>query len=200
MFAELVADYMSWTPAALDDETGRLEVLSRELDARKLAVRAVAERRQTPALDGHRSTQAYLRATTNQPAHVARAEVRRARLCGEFTDVGEALMAGHIGIGQIDEMARIARNPCAAQHLDREQVAMLLQHGEHLSIRDFGRAVDHWLQWADPDGAWRDQQQSIDARCAHVVSVDDGLSIAASGGDVLTAEALTNIFAHFRQE
>ena len=70
MFGELLADYMEWSAAALDDEIRRLELEARALDARRLAVLAAAELKQTPAIDGHRSTQAYLRATTNQPAAV----------------------------------------------------------------------------------------------------------------------------------
>ena len=91
MFAEVLADYVEWTASALHAEVERLELVSRDLDARRLAVRAAAESKQTPALDGHTSTQAYLRATTNQPAVVALAEVRRARLCRDFPQVGEHL-------------------------------------------------------------------------------------------------------------
>jgi len=116
MFAEVLAGYVEWNPAALDDEIRRLELVLRDLDARRLAVRAAAEFKQTPALDGHRSTQAYLRATTNQPAGVVLAEVRRARLCRDFPQVGEALLTGRIGVGQIDELVRITRNPHGPRH------------------------------------------------------------------------------------
>jgi len=51
--------------------------------------------------------------------------------------------------------------------------------------------------WADPDGAWRDQTELIESRTAYVVAANGEVSIAASGGDVLTAEKLRNIFAHF---
>ena len=74
---------------------------------------------------------------------------------------------------------------------------MLVGHAEHLSIREFAPAVDHWLLWADPDGAWRDQTDSVDHRAAHVVVTGGEVSIGGVGGDVLTAETLTNIFAHF---
>jgi hypothetical protein len=135
MFGEALAEYLEWTPAALDDEIERLELASRGLDARRYAARAAAESRQTPALDGHRSTQAYLRATCNQPSHVARAEVRRARICRDFPQIGEALIAGRIGVGQIDELVRIRRNERAANYLDHAAVEMLLEHAEHLPIR-----------------------------------------------------------------
>ena len=112
---------LEWTPAALHDEIERLELASRALDARRLAARAAAESRQTPALDGHKSTQAYLRATCNQPSYVALGEVRRARICRDFPEIGEALMAGRIGVGQIDELVRIKRNERAAKYLDQRR-------------------------------------------------------------------------------
>lgn len=197
MFVELLDEYSVWSPAALDEEIQRLELAVRELDARRLAARVAAERCHTPAIDGHRSTQAYLRATTNQASVVVLTEVRRARLCRDFPNVGEALMAGRIGLGQIDQLVRIQRNARAAKHLDAAGVDMLLEHAEHLPIRGLGAVVDRWLMWADPDGAWRDQTESIDNRSAHVVAANGELSIAASGGDALTAEAMQNIFADF---
>jgi len=196
MFAEMLAEYVEWPPAALHAELERLELAARELDARRLAVRAAAESRQTPALDGHKLMRSYLRATCNQPPPIALAEVRRARICRDFPQVGEALMSGRIGLGQIDELVRIQRNPRAHRDLDDAAVAMLVDHAEHLPVRGFTAVVDRWLMWADPDGAWHDQVELIDNRTAHVVAGDE-VSISACGGDALTAEALRNIFAHF---
>jgi len=197
MFAEVLAEYTEWSATALHAELERLELEARALDARRCAVRAAAEACQTPALDGHRSMQAYLRATCNQPAHVARAEVRRARLCRDFPQVGGALMDGRIGVGQIDELVRVQRNPRADRYLDTAAVDMLVAHGEHLPMRSFTAVVERWLMWADPDGAWRDQSESVDTRTAHVVAGGGEVSIGVSGGDALTAEKLRNIFAHF---
>src|SRR4029078_8462617 len=91
------------------DELERLELEARALDARRLAARAAAEARQVPAVGGHKSTKAYLRALCNQPSHVALAEVRRARICRDFPQIGAALLAGRIGVGQIDELVPIDR-------------------------------------------------------------------------------------------
>jgi hypothetical protein len=197
MFAELLADCQQRPAAMLDDEFASLELAARQLAGRRLAVIAAAEANQTPALDGHRSTQAYLRARTNQPARAALVDVLRARLCRQFPQVGEALITGRIGLGQIDELVRITRNPRAVTHLDDSHVDMLLGHAEHLPIREFALIVNRWLLWADPDGAWRDQVDSIANRSAHVVAVSGEVSIGVTGGDVLTAETLTQIFAHF---
>ena len=197
MFQEMLAEYMDWTAAALHAEIEQLEVESRILDARRLAVRAAADARQTAGLDGHRSMQAYLRATCNQPSHIARAEVRRARICRDFPQVGQALTAGRIGVGQIDELVRVQRNPRADRYLDTASVDMLVEHAEHLPVRSFSAVVERWLMWADPDGAWRDQTASVDHRTAHVIAANGEVTINACGGDALTADAMRNIFAHF---
>lgn len=118
MFGELLAEYIEQPSAALDEHLRELELAARQLDARRLAVRAAAELRQVPALDGHTSTQAYLRATCNQRSWVALAEVRRARLCRDFAQVGDALAAGRIGLSQLDELVRIHTNDRARAHLD----------------------------------------------------------------------------------
>src|SRR3954469_7507523 len=118
MFGEALAEYADWTAAALHVEIERLELAAGALDARRMAARVAAEQREVVALDGHRSMQAYLRATCNQPSNVAQAEVRRARLCRDFPQVGEALASGRIGVGQIDELVCIRRNPRAAEYLD----------------------------------------------------------------------------------
>src|SRR4051795_11027691 len=128
MFAEELAEYLEWSAHSLHEEIERLELAARTLDARRLAARAAAEARQTPALDGHRSTQAYLRAVCNQPSQVALAEVRRARICRDFPQIGEALSAGRIGVGQIDELTRIRRNGRADRYLDGAAVDMLVDH------------------------------------------------------------------------
>ncbi|HEY4610694.1 MAG TPA: HNH endonuclease signature motif containing protein, partial [Ilumatobacteraceae bacterium] len=102
-----------------------------------------------------------------------------------------------MGLGQIDELTRVRRNQRAARYLDTAAVDMLVEYAEHLSMRSFSAVVERWLMWADPDGAWHDQTESIDNRTAQVVAADGELSIGASGGDALTAEAMRNIFAHF---
>ncbi|HZX56529.1 MAG TPA: hypothetical protein VFE86_17705, partial [Ilumatobacteraceae bacterium] len=170
MFGEALAEYAEWTADALHVEIERLELAARALDARRLAARVAAEQRQVAALDGHRWMQAYLRATCNQPSNVALAELRRARICRDFPQVGEALMEARVGLGQIDELTRVRRNQRAARYLDTAAVDMLVEYAEHLSMRSFSAVVERWLMWADPDGAWHDQTESIDNRTAQVAA------------------------------
>ena len=139
-------------------------------------------------MDGHKSMQTYLRATCNQPSHVALDDIRQARVCRDFPQIGQALMAGRIGVGQIDELVRIQRNLRATKYFDGAAVDVLLEHAEHLPIRSFATVVERWLMWADPDGAWHDQTDSIDHRTSAVVAANGEVSITATGGDTLTAE------------
>src|SRR4051794_3394001 len=157
MFGTVSAEYLGWAPAALHAELERLELEARALDARRLAIRAAAEARQVPAMDGHKSTKAYLRAVCNQPPQMALAEVRRARICRDFPQIGDALIAGLIGIGQIDELVRIQRNQRAARYLDAAAVEMLLDHAEHLPVRSFVAGGERWVMWGGPGGT-RDGQ------------------------------------------
>ena len=197
MFAKLLADYIEQPAAGLDQELRRLELAARELDARRLAVRAAAEARQVPASDGHTSTQAYLRATCNQPSWVALAEVRRSRVCRDFPQVGDALAEGRIGVGQVDEFVRIHTNERARPHLDDAAVDMLLGYAQQFRIRDFVVCVDRWLAWADADGAARDEAANVEARNASVIADKDGLTVQISGGSKLAAEEFKKIHAHF---
>jgi hypothetical protein len=197
MFSELLADYVEQPAAALDQELRRLELAARELDARRLAVRAAAEAKQVPATDGHKSTQAYLRATCNQPSWVALAEVRRARVCRDFPQLGEALAEGRIGFGQIDQFVRMHTNDRARPHLDDAAVDILLGHAQQFRILDFVVCVERWLAWADADGAARDEASSVEARNASVIADKDGLTVQISGGAKLAAEEFKKIHAHF---
>ena len=199
MFRQLLAEYVEQPSAALDQQLRELELAAREVDARRLALRAAAELKQVPALDGHTSTQAYLRATCNQRSWVALAEVRRARVCRDYPQIGDALAEGRVGLSQIDEFVRIHTNDRARPHLDDAQVDMLLGHAQQFGIRDFAVLVDRWLAWADADGAAHDERSNIEARTATVIADADGLLVQMSGGSKLAAEEFKKIHAHFTE-
>ena len=68
MFGELLAGYVEWSAAALDDcELRRLELEAQVVDARRLAVRAAAELKQTPGA-GRAPVDAGVSAGDDQPA------------------------------------------------------------------------------------------------------------------------------------
>lgn len=197
MFGSLVDDRMGWTPAQLDQEARELELAHRALEARRAANLIAAEARQVADVDGHRSTAAYLRATTNQPAAVAGALVRRARFCRDFPAAGEALRAGHVGVAQIDALARLAHHRRVGVLVTAELVAMFLEHAEHFSFRDFITLVDRWVLLADQDGAWRDHLDDVERRNASIHNVNGTLLGQIDGGDALTTERITRIFDRF---
>ncbi|HWL45793.1 MAG TPA: DUF222 domain-containing protein [Ilumatobacter sp.] len=196
MFGELLEELAEWDPVALDAEYQRLELQARRLDARRLAVLAIIDAKGAGGSDGHRSTLAYLRATSNQSR--GQLTLRRARLAGAHPKVGDALMSGRFGESQVDQIARAHANPRVTEHFTPDAVDWFVERGEHRSLREFATDVDNWLAMADQDGAFREEQALVDARSAHVVASDvAGLDAAATGGDTLTAEAMANIFKEF---
>jgi hypothetical protein len=196
MFGELLEELAGWSPAELDVEYRRLELEARQAQARQLAVLAIIDVKGAGRADGHRSTLAYLRATTNQ-SH-GQITIRRARLVGAHPQVGEALMTGRLGVSQIDQVARAHSNPRTTELFTREAVDWFVERAEHRPLREFATDVDNWLTLADQDGAFREEHAAIDARAAHVVAADGvGLDAIATGGDTLTAEAIQNIFRTF---
>lgn len=138
----------------------------------------------------------YLRATCNSSSAETRRQLRRARLVDALPAVGDALGAGHIGVAQADELARVFANPRVG-HLLPRVIEMLLDHAEHLPFDDFKLCVQRWVMLADLDGAFRDMVDDVESRTARVVAVGSTLDVRASGGDALTAAKLIGIFERF---
>ena len=65
MFSEVLESLVEMPDRALDERIREIELQRRRLDAELAAAIAVADHRQLPAVDGHRSVNAYLRATLN---------------------------------------------------------------------------------------------------------------------------------------
>lgn len=194
MYVQSAAAMLGWSDGQLDAEHRDIEIASRALEARRAACVAACETRHVSGIDGHRSLQAYVRATTNQPGAIAHAQVRRARFCRRFPAAGEALWAGHVGVAQVDALARLAANPRVGALVDEELVAMFLEHAEHFSARDLGALIDRWLLLADADGP---RPGDVDDRNASVHEVDGRLCVNITGGDSLTTERVRLIFDSF---
>lgn len=195
MFGQLVDERMAWTPAELDTELREIELAHRALEARRAANLIASEARQVRDVDGHRSTQAYVRATTNQPG--ASVEVRRARFCREHPAAGEALRAGHIGVAQVDELARLAHHPRVGVLIDGDVLAPFLAEAEHSGFREFKSLIDQFVELLDQEGAWRDHLDDVARRTAFLRNVGGSVAAMAEGGDVLTADRLEKILSRF---
>jgi len=197
MFGELVEERLGWTTSQLDDELREIELSHGALEARRAANLAAAEARQVADVDGHRSIQAYVRATTNQPGPVASGEVRRARFCRDYPAAGDALLAGYVGVAQVDELARLAHHPRVGTLVNAEVVAPLLDEAEHSGYRQFKSLLDQFVELLDQEGAWRDHLDDVARRNAYVRNAGGTLLAMAEGGDVLTAERMEKILDRF---
>ena len=196
MFEGAVDEMLAWPVTAIDARLRQLELARRALEAEYAATVTAAESRQAGDADGHRSTNAYLRATTNQPG--VRVQVARARFCRAYPAAGDALWAGRVGVAQIDTLARrLAGHPRVGVLVSAELVAMFLDHAEQFSYREFTMLVDRWINLADQDGAFRDLLDDIARRTASIHNVDGTVHVHVAGGDALTTERLKLIFDRF---
>jgi hypothetical protein len=158
----------------------------------------VAEQRDIHGIDGHLSMAGYLRATTN----ASDGEISRHRAIAEVVNrapaIGEALAAGHIGVSQVLQIARIHTNPRTREYLP-VVASIYLERAEHASLAELRDDIGQFLQFADQDGAFRDLGSAIEHRAARVSDNGGAVDISATGGDPITAARLVAIFEHFVQ-
>jgi len=198
MYGELLDELVGWEAAALDAEYRRIELAERALQARKLAVLHAVEANQVAVVDGHRSTRGYQKAATNTSGPRANAELRRARACRDHHQLGDALQAGHIGVAQVDELARALAHPRAGDRFANVLDAFV-EHAEHFPHRDLVLLIDRWLTLADTDGSWHDVVDDVQGRDAHVTVLGGTLDVTVTGGDTVTAERLVAVFDRFAE-
>ncbi len=194
VFAEL----MELTEAELDAEIRATELERRRSTARQAMLIAVAGARQVPASDGHRTMASYLRATCNWSNGDTARMRQLARLIDDVPAVGEALVAGFIGVAQAMEISRVRSNRRIG-HLTAAIAPTLLEQAEHLPFADFKICVDRFIMLADLDGAFDDVAANIEHRAALVTEVGGGLHVQANGGDPLVAAGMVGIFERFVQ-
>ena len=198
VFAEVVEGLVDLTAAELDAEIRSSELARRRLVVRQAMLIAVAQARQVPASDGHRSMAGYLRATCNWSGGEIAQMRRLAHLFDDVPVVGDALLAGHIGVAQAVEIGRVHANRRIG-HLTGAIAPVLVEQAEHLSLREFKICVDRFITLADADGAFDDMTANMELRRAVVTEVAGGLLVQASGGDPLVAAGMIGVFARFVQ-
>ncbi len=194
MFGDVVEQLGNLDHTDLDASIRTLELQRRALDAQLAAAVTAAEQSLLFTVDGHHSMKGYLRATCNwSNTDVARFR-RLATLLDDLPSVGEALLAGRIGIAQATELARERANPRCGDQLG-DIITVLVEHGEVLSFDEFRVCVRRWETPADLDGTYHDI--GVEGRTAHIVEIDGTLDLRASGGDPLTIAELIGIHQHF---
>lgn len=196
MFDDLIEALMELPDQALDDRIRELALQSRQLDAELAGAVRVAENRQLGAADGHRTINAYLRATLNCSSTDASRLRARARAVDTIDGLGEAWLAGRIGNSQITRFTEIVGNR-RIRHRLAEFAPMLLDHAELLPYSEFTQCADRFVTHADQDGAHDAHDDAIEHRDAHVSHVGGSVEITAHGGDGLTTAELMAIHQRF---
>lgn len=195
-FQQLLTDLWELSDAQLDDRIRSNEMERRRLDAEQAALVTLAEHRQLPAVDEHRSMNAYLRATLNcSPGEASRVR-SLARAVDDIDGMGDAWLAGRFGSSQAIRLAAVHGNR-RVRHRLSEFTPMLLDHAERLSYTDFGVCVDRFITHADQDGAHDARDDAVENRDARVVDVGGMVDVTAHGGDGISAAEMIAIFQRF---
>jgi hypothetical protein len=196
MFATLVEELQRLDNDGVTERLRLLELERRRIEAETCALISLAQARRVPRDDGHLSVAGWLRANLNwSGAQVTQAK-KAARLLDDHEVVGDALLNGHIGVAQVAELARAARNPRCGDEIG-EVLDVLLEHGEQLPYDDFRRVVRRWEQLADEDGAALDAEANHENRRASVHEVGGAVDVRANGGSALAAAEMLGIFERF---
>ncbi len=198
MLDDLFEEFVGLSEAELDEQIRRAEAENRAAAARSAALLAVATARQIHLADGHHSIKGYLRATYNWSNTEVTRHRRLATVIEAIPAVGEALLAGRIGIPQVLELAKAHANRRVG-HLVAAIAPVLLEHAEHLPFDDFKICVDRFVMLADLDGAFDDLTANLEYRTALVTEVGGSVDISARGGSPLTATKMITIFERFVQ-
>ncbi len=198
MFSDVLERLVELPEAALDDRIRALELERRQLDAELAAAISVADHRQLPAVDGHRTINAYLRATLNWSDSEASRFRSLARAVDHVEGLGTAWSSGRIGVSQAVHFGRLYGNRRVRDRLP-EFTPMLLDDAEQLPYSDFARCVDRFTTQADVDGAHLDRDDAVEHRDAHVSDVGGMLDISAHGGDGVTTSELIAIHRRFTE-
>ena len=196
MFSDVIEELVELPDIALDERIRQLELERRRLDAELAVAISVAEHRQLPAADGHRTMNAYLRATLNWSDTEASRFRSMARAIDHIDGLGEAWHAGRIGVSQAARFGRLYGNRRVRDRLP-EFASTLLDHAERLPYSDFIVCADRFTSLADADGSHTDRDDAITHRNARVDEVGGMLDITAHGGDGLTAAEVMAIHRRF---
>jgi hypothetical protein len=196
MFEDLLDTAMGETDAELDEQIRASELALRELQARQAALLAVAEHRGVFRVDGHRSMKGYLRATCNHSTNEASRQRTVAVVCAAVPALGDALLAGRVGVVQVLEIARIHRNPRTRKFFERV-APIYLERAEYDCHDDLRCAIDDFVNLADQDGAFAELYCNVENRTASVDVIDGTLDVRVSGGDPIVAEEVVKTFEWF---
>ncbi len=193
MFGALIENLATMSQVELDAVIAETELAKRAAQARQDAAVAVVAARASYRDEGYRSMRAYLKGTLNCSGAQANRIRKRADLINQHPTVGDALLAGQIGVDQVDRLATAQAHPRAGDQF-ADFAPLLLEHAELLEFNDFDTAVQHFINQADTDGAFDDQQFREEHSTASVHEHDGSITIHAAGGSPEQAVEMARIF------
>lgn len=193
MFVDLIEELATLSTPEVDAVIAEAELTRRASETRLAAAVAVVSARGSFRDDGYRSLRSYLKGTLNCSGAQANRIIRRADLINGHEAVGDAFLAGLLGVDQIDRLATACAHPRAGDQFV-DFVPTLLAQAEQLEFNDFDKVIDHFIDHADPDGAFDTQQFHEDQRTASVRDDNGAVTVHASGGDPQAAAEMTQIF------
>jgi Domain of unknown function (DUF222) len=150
MCRRVVEELIGVADGELTDRFRALELERRRIDAEMAAIVREGERRAIHTVDGHRTMKHWVRAQINCPLGDAVRLRRLAAALDTVDDLGDALLDGHIGTPQAQELARLRAHPRCGDQL-ASAAPVLLQHAEHLSFEEFRVVARRWESLADLD-------------------------------------------------
>jgi hypothetical protein len=124
------------------------------------------------ALDGAKTTTAWIDTVCHLPKNEARAQLRRGKALAELPVAAEAWAVGDIGAAQVDVLVRV-KSPVTEEALARDE-PLLVGYARTLKYAPFCAAVDYWEQLADPDGTDAAAQARRDRRDVYLVPSPNG--------------------------
>jgi hypothetical protein len=180
-------------PVSLSDPESITEVhhLSACLEGVRTAAVAEFEAGGEWAVDGAKSTAAWLATRCHLPMPEAKRVVRRARTLPHLPLAKEALMDGDIGAAQFDALAKV-RTPVTEVAFARDE-ALLVGHAKEMKFEPLVRLLAFWEQHADPDGADEADMERRDRRDVYMTRTIDGMVLGGItldpiGGSIVADE------------
>jgi hypothetical protein len=200
MFSSLVEELIVTDDPALIERLRANELESRRIAAEQAAITREVERRGLFHDDGHRSVKAFLRANLNWSNSQAASTIKVAALLDTVTGAGNALLNGHIGVAQANELGRLRANPRVGDQLTNTadtSAKTLLDAAEQLKYEDFRIVGLRWETLADTNGAEQRAAHNVEHRDATVIDAGGELFMRASGGTALNTAEMVAIFDAF---
>ncbi len=174
----------------------KLEKLGRRLDAARVELVDVIDRKGLHRADGHHSAKIMVRHVAKLSGAEAAARARTAKALRDLPDTREAFGAGEVGACQVRRMARAHSNPRVRDRLP-EFEGPLLRIAKSESYKSFDEVVTDWVRLADEDGTCEVNQRNHENRDARLHrEFDQSWELTAGCGSLSGAE-LKTIFAHF---